>query len=134
MTNSGPVVHQRERDEQAEAIELIVPANSRHAITARLLAASVAADAGFSIDEIDDVRLALSEAFALFEPDDGGRIRISFTASQRRLELRVSDEAGRAPIEPDPVAHSILRSVVASYLVDATSVVLRVEASEIDNP
>lgn len=103
-------------------------------MTARLVAAAVAADAGFSVDEIDDVRLALSEAFALFEPDDGGRIRISFTPTERRLELRVTDEAGRAPMAPDPIAHSILQSVTATYLVDATSVRLHVEASEIANP
>ena len=47
------------------AVELSVPLGARHAMTVRTVVASVAADIGMNVDEIDDLRLAVSEVFTI---------------------------------------------------------------------
>jgi hypothetical protein len=47
------------------AVELTVPLGTRHAMTVRTVVASVAADIGLNVDDIDDLRLAVSEVFTI---------------------------------------------------------------------
>jgi serine/threonine-protein kinase RsbW len=48
-----------------DAIRLVVPAESRHVRLVRMTAAGVAAEAGLDVDDVEDVRVAVSELFAL---------------------------------------------------------------------
>jgi hypothetical protein len=79
---------------------MIVPAEARYVRAVRLVAASLAADAGFDVDEVDDVRVAVDELCALFSPlDSSAAIELDFTAVDG--ELRV---AGRYQGEGDVLA------------------------------
>ena len=94
------------------AIELILPARTEFTATVRLLAASIGADLSMSIDEIDDMRLALNEVFAsATDIERDARVSITFRTSQHAVEVTtfvVGDES----FELDSLALTILRSVV----------------------
>jgi serine/threonine-protein kinase RsbW len=104
----------------ADHIELLVPIRAKFASTLRTLAASVGADLGFSIDEIDDVRLAISEVFSvLVESADEStpRARIEMSASGASLAVTLGYDGAGSNIELDELAEHILRSVTDSYEV-----------------
>jgi serine/threonine-protein kinase RsbW len=100
-------------------VELTLPALPRHATVVRLVAASLAADAGFDVDEIDDVRLGINEAIAVLTdepmvgPDDC--IHIEFSSLPSRIEVRASRPNGVAAPLPDDLAIRILSVVVDEH-------------------
>lgn len=96
-------------------ISLSVPLDVRHASTVRVLASSVAADAGFDVDDIDDFRLGINEAVSVLAedpPSDPCRLSIDFTVTPGRVEslVRRTDAAGAT--ELDELARRILDAVV----------------------
>ena len=53
----------------------------RHASTVRVVAASLGADAGLTVDEIEDLRLGVNEAVSVLADVDaptGARLRVRF--------------------------------------------------------
>ena len=63
-------------------VDVIVPLTPRYASTLRTLTASFGVDTGFSIDEIDDFKLALTEAFSMLVTRHAGkRARTSFAVT-----------------------------------------------------
>lgn len=98
---------------EALLVEVTIPLRSRYASTLRLVAASLAADAGFSIDDIDDIRLALDEAFTLLADRYGDRrCRTLFDVTNGRFRATVQGEDGSSDVTPDDLAMSILSAVV----------------------
>jgi hypothetical protein len=96
--------------------EVIAPLQTRYASTIRMIAASLGADAGFTVDEIDDVRLGLDEVFSMLaEHHAGDRVRTSFRVDGNELIATLSLESGLIEVEPDELATNILRSVVDRY-------------------
>ena len=111
--------------------EVIVPLRTRYASTVRMIAASLGAEAGFTVDEIDDVRLALDEVFSLLaEHHVGERVRTSFRLDDHELIARLTLESGPVDVEPDQLAANILRSVVDRYEFTNDAVTLSKRAAE----
>ena len=111
--------------------EVIVPLRTRYASTVRMIAASLGAEAGFTVDEIDDVRLALDEVFSMLaERHVGDRVRTTFRLDGHQLVARLALESGSVDVEPDELAANILRSVVDHYEFTADGVTLTKRASE----
>jgi hypothetical protein len=83
----------------------------------RLLAASLAADAGFSFDDIDDIRLAFNELFTscATTEEPGERIVVVMGATSDRFAAELSLESGRAPAALDDLAVRIVSSVTDSF-------------------
>ncbi len=52
-------------DEQEPSVRLTIPARSRYLRLARLTAAGIASDLGFTLQGIEDVRIAVDEACAI---------------------------------------------------------------------
>ena len=100
-----------------ETIELIVPLRARFSLTVRLLSASLGADAGLTVDEIDDVRLAMSEVFSMLVPGrEGLRASVRFAVNDASLTAVVSAADGSSiATTPDDLALSILRSSVDEF-------------------
>ena len=118
-------------DEFPGRVELIVPLDVRYGSLLRLVAAAVTADAGFSVDEIDDVRLGLSEVFALLaESNKRGSLLATFHVDGRRLEIRLRPDPDTVGIEPDELALAILRSVVDRFELGGDTIVLEKRATE----
>jgi serine/threonine-protein kinase RsbW len=111
--------------------EVIVPLRTRYASTVRMIAASLGAEAGFTVDEIDDMRLALDEVFSLMAERHGGdRVRTSFRLDGTQLIATLTLESGPADIEPDELAANILRSVVDTSDFTSDGVTLSKRAAE----
>ncbi len=119
----------------AAAVDVAVPLDSAYAATLRVLVTSLAADAGFSIDEIDDVKLAVSEVFNLLldaNSDGSGRAAVQLTCGADALTVTMRSGQAGTPIELDPLAKTILDSVVDDYSVSDAGITLvkrSVEAS-----
>lgn len=109
------------------AVQLTVPAQADSARLARLVAAALAADAGWTIDDTEDLRIAVSELMALLvegEEDTVGQVELSYERtsdsvqiSGRRANLNASGAAVAEidGVEPDDLALEILRVVVDEH-------------------
>lgn len=117
---------------EGDAVDVIVPLNPRFASTLRTMSASIGADAGFSVDEIDDFKLALSEAFSmLVDGHAEQRVRTSFAASETELRVELTLESGAdIGVDPDELALAILRAVVDAYEIGDSTITLRKRAVE----
>jgi len=107
----------------AHDIEIEVPLRTERAGTVRVVAASLAADAGFTIDEIDDLRLAISEVFSmLVEASPGGRARVVFDVSGDQVAATIGHVNSAAAIDIDELGATILTAVVDDYSVEGNSI------------
>lgn len=74
------------------SVELTLPADSAYVSVLRTVAASLAARRDFTIEEIDDLRIAVDEASALLLPQGlpTSRLSASFTGDQETLSVTVA--------------------------------------------
>ena len=113
-----------------ELITLDLPLTARHASTVRVVAASLAADCGFSIDEIDDLRLGINEAVSIVTDIDASleaRLIVEFEVRDSTIAVAVRRFAvdgldGAEPI--DELARRILGVVVDSFEISDGSFLL----------
>jgi serine/threonine-protein kinase RsbW len=106
-------------------IELRVPADQAFASTVRLIAASLAADAEFTLDDLDDIRLAVNEVFTCAVAGAGTRLEtviVRFDAGGSDLVVHIIVD--NAPIQLDDLAGSIIRSAVDDVHIDERQVTL----------
>jgi len=109
------------------AVQLIVPAEAGSARLARLVAAALAADADFTIDETEDLRVAVSELVALLVEggEEGEKLDDQVTLTYHRgpdsVEVagarprRAGEGASGDGATPDDLALEILRVVVDEH-------------------
>lgn len=105
-----------------DVVELRVPADVAFVATLRLTAASLAARCDLTIDDIEDLRLAVDEACALLLPHatPGTGMRASFHLSQGRLAVTTSVDAPDASsASPDRTgfAWSVLSALASDVQV-----------------
>jgi hypothetical protein len=102
-----------------DRIDVAVPLRAEFASTLRTLAASVGADAGMSVDELDDLRLALSEIFAVLaeKGPTEGRALVSIELVPGELLVSIRSDQDDVEYELDELASTILRSVTDSHEV-----------------
>jgi hypothetical protein len=111
-------VAREEVPEAQPAIRLTIPAEYRYLRLARVTAAAIAADLDFSVQDIDDVRVAVDELSALLIEDagPGTELEICFDVTQPGItgEGRMT---GGSTSEPKlhPVAAELLALVVDRY-------------------
>ena len=118
-------------DQVDDDVDLVVPLRPRYAATLRVVAASLGADADFTVDEIDDLRLAISEVFSsLVDDAPGGRCRARFHRRADGLAVTIGwDEPGTS-VRLDELAATILATVVDEYDADGNGVTLFKRAAE----
>ncbi len=139
----GSVAMVRESEVNDDCVDVIVPLDARYGSMLRVVTAALGVDAGFSIDEIDDFKLAVSEVFSMLvaeglvaegsvaEGHHGGRTRASFRLEQATLSVALSLESGaRVNVQPDELALTILNAVVDSYDIGESAVTLAKGAVE----
>ena len=110
-----------------------MPLRTEFVATLRTMAASLGADAGFSIDEIDDLRLAISEVVSSLVDDESSsddRIEAAFELHGEGVTVTITTDRDGASIELDDLATTILDSVVDRYDIDGANVTLVKLASE----
>lgn len=111
-------------DERADGlIELVLPADTKLVRVARLVASGVATAAGFDVDEVEDLRIAVDEVCtALVEGGDGSPLFLGFDLGAAEVIVVGSTKAGNAvEFEPDRLALSrqILAVVVNEHDISA---------------
>jgi serine/threonine-protein kinase RsbW len=101
-------------DESVPFIEFRIPPDPAYVRIARLAAGDMGGRVGFSIDELDDVRLAVDEMCAILIGGRGAVIEIRMQARDRTLlvEGRVPD--ARAEISPSELSEMLLGALVDS--------------------
>jgi serine/threonine-protein kinase RsbW len=117
-----------------EIVELDLPLSTRYASTARVVAASLAADAGFTVEEIDDLRIGLNEAVSLVADVDAGgadaRLRLRFDIDGARITVRVGRTGvSGAGVAVDVLAERILGAVVDEFSADGDEFLLAKSSS-----
>lgn len=126
--------HATSPSDSVDRIDVSVPLRTSNLATLRTIAASLGADAGFSIDEIDDVRLGLTEVLsALAEGTSEGdpeRVTASFVVRPGELEIVVRADGARGDIEFDDLAASILSSVLDRFETSGDEFTLVKRATE----
>jgi len=109
-----------------DEILLAFPAWRTNLRIARLAVSSVAADAGFGLEDIEDLRVAVTELCgALLGPEEAGddeigRIELRLRVSAGDVEL--DGQRGRAPgpaPELDPIARELLAVITDHHTLEA---------------
>src|SRR5262249_57635143 len=100
-------------------ISVTFPAEAEYLRLARIAAADAASRAGFDIEEIDDLRIAVSESCAQFTGADGV-ISLQFTHSAGRLVVdgtaTFADWHG-----PDELSQALIEAVVDEHDIAAAA-------------
>jgi hypothetical protein len=109
----------------ATAVELTIPADVRYLASARMVSTAFAADLGFSVDDLDELRIAVNEMLTVYldAVADGSRVRLCFEAeggdaSSLRVTGGLVDPAN-APgaVEVDDLARRILTALTDSFSI-----------------
>jgi serine/threonine-protein kinase RsbW len=116
VTLSGPA--------DGDIVELTVPADPAYVSVLRTVTASLAARRDFTIEEIDDLRIAVDEASSLLLPHTvpGSQLAAVFTATENSLTAVVSvparTSADAAPFKIDTTSFAWM---VLAALADSVS-------------
>ncbi len=100
--------------------EVRLPAESAYVAVLRMAAAGIAARLDFTLDDVEDLRMAVSEAcsMVLAEAREDGDLVASFYLGQARIEVHVSTDA-QDPSGPDQ--DSFAWQVLTTTASDVTS-------------
>ena len=105
-------------------VELRLPADGAYASVLRTTTAALAARLDFTIDDIEDLRMAVAEAIAMVleVADEGSKLVSSFFLRPGEMTVSVSVGA-QAPGEPDydSFAWQVLTTLSTSAKVEATA-------------
>jgi len=89
---------------ETERVEVTIPKRPEFVSVARLTAAAVAGRQGFAFDEIEDLKIAVSEACTFLirvATDAGAPLRVRFVWGTDRLEVSVETREPGAVFEAD---------------------------------
>jgi len=95
-------------------IDLAVPAEPEYVGLIRSAAAHIAAHANLTVDAIDDLRLAVDEAFAVLiaHKPETGVVSIRFTIGSEQLDIELTGPAGSPPPDKSSFAWTVLSALV----------------------
>jgi serine/threonine-protein kinase RsbW len=103
-------------------VELRVPADGAYVSVLRTMTASLAARLDFTVDDIEDLRIAVGEACALVLPRarSGGALRAEFRQTTGALTVSVRvDTAGPAQPDYESFAWQVLSTLATDTSADA---------------
>ncbi len=112
-------------------VRVTVPATTEYVRLARLNAAGLAADVGFSVEEIEDLRVAVDELFFLLVGEEGERtVEIDYHVDNEALVIhgrRRGASIGPSSAVVDDLVREILGVTVDEWHVDSDEAGLRFE-------
>lgn len=103
--------------------EIRLPAETAYVAVLRMSAAGFAARLDFTLDDIEDLKMAVSEACALVLGDatPGGDLRAAFFLSDQQIEMVISaDATDAAPPDQDSFGWQVLTTSAARASASAT--------------
>jgi serine/threonine-protein kinase RsbW len=108
-----------------ETVELSIPARAEWVVVARLAVAAAASRLAFTVEEIEDIKLALAEActFCIQHGPGGERIDVKFEALHDAMTMSVSiaDASGAITevVTPDELAVEEQAEEIGIFLLRA---------------
>jgi serine/threonine-protein kinase RsbW len=116
-------------------VEFSFPSDPMFVRVARLVTGDMAERSGFSVDELEDVRLAVDEMCALLIGADGASLQLRLQAVDGELVIEAKTGCARAPAVPSDLSEMLLRALVDSCTFESsaheTSVVMRKQARDL---
>jgi serine/threonine-protein kinase RsbW len=93
-------------DGENAVVRLELPVDTRYIRVARLVASGLGSTAGFDVDGVDDLRIAVDElCSALFELADGGPVELAFAVRDQGVDVEGKTKAAaEAAIDPERFA------------------------------
>jgi serine/threonine-protein kinase RsbW len=108
--------------EDQDCIQLSLPLNAAYVSAARLTASSVANRMGFSTDEIEDIKAAVSEACTFVikkaPPETAGNFVIQFHMSNKQMAIHIETD-GLLSQEPDEMSLIMINALMDQLRIDA---------------
>lgn len=101
-----------------EVLTLTFPARAGYLRICRITTTTFAADLGFDVDQLDDLRLAVDEAvtWLLRDEDGGGEVSLSLRTSDAEIQVRGERHSDEVPERSvSDLAHAIFGATLASY-------------------
>jgi serine/threonine-protein kinase RsbW len=103
--------------ESAQSVFLNLPASTRFVSSARVVAASMGAEVGLDVDDLDDLRLGVDELVSALV--DGiqvpARVNLEFATGQNSVTVRGALEGPAHAPQPDELTRRILDAVADHY-------------------
>jgi serine/threonine-protein kinase RsbW len=96
-------------------VTVTFPAVPEYLRLARIATADAASRAGLDYEEIDDVRIAVSELCSLVSVDAGATITLTFEVSNGVVEVDGESRTGSAPIRPSELSVAIVTAVTDEH-------------------
>ena len=107
-----------------EYISLSFPVNAAYVSAARLTASSIASRMGFDVDEIEDIKTAVSEACTYIIKkitiDTKKTFKIQFALKQDILEISLTTGGPLAEYSDDEIGFMMIKALMDSLDVDIT--------------
>lgn len=104
--------------------EVRLPAETAYVAVLRMAASGIAARLDFTLDDVDDLKMAVSEACAmvLAGATPGGSLYADFFLGEGQIEVRVSADALDAdPPDPGSFAWQVLATTASAVAAEATA-------------
>ena len=95
-------------------VEFRIPPDPAYVRIARLAAGDMGGRVGFSLDELDDVRLAIDEVCAILIEAGGDVLELRLQARGRELMIEGRMPGPRGPIAPSELSERLLGALVDS--------------------
>ena len=104
-------------------IELAVPPHPEYVGLIRSAAAHIAAHADLTLEAIDDLRLAVDEAFAVLiaHQPETGRVAVTFHIHDDSLKIEMTGPAGSPNPDKNSFAWTVLNALVHEVAMQTSS-------------
>ncbi|HSO95117.1 MAG TPA: ATP-binding protein [Acidimicrobiia bacterium] len=101
---------------ETDEVVLRFPARPEYLRLGRLAAADVASRAGFDYEEIEDLRIAVSEMCAMLSSDDGAELTLTFRVEADAVTVGGSSPHARSEATEDlALAQALVAAVVDEH-------------------
>jgi anti-sigma regulatory factor (Ser/Thr protein kinase) len=109
-----------------QSVRLNLPASTRFVSSARVVAASMGAEVGLDVDDLDDLRLGVDELLSTLVDgaDAAARVSIEFVTGDNSVTVRGALEGSAQVAEPDELTRRILDAVADYYELDGMTFML----------
>lgn len=117
----------------SDYIEMIIPSKPDYLGAIRLTVSGIANRMGYSYDEIEDIKVAVTEACTnvvhhAYEKNEKGKIKINFAVYSDRLKIFVIDEGKSfdkkavskkiGPVSPDAAVETLNEGGLGLFLIE----------------
>ncbi|MEZ5185557.1 MAG: ATP-binding protein [Candidatus Nanopelagicales bacterium] len=109
--------------ESASEVVLTVPAESSFVGLVRTATSAICAQADFTVDRLDDLRLAIDEACALAIADarPGSDLQVAWTVTGQQVAIEVvSESSSGRPVATNTFAWTVLTALVDEVVTSVT--------------